>query len=62
MDDRALPRNTNFSNYHKYRVIKDLPNCMKSIIAAWFGKKGGGIQYKLPERIADLKDYLEEVL
>lgn len=60
---RALPRSTDQKNFHRYRVLADIPNVEVGKIAPWFGEEGGGIQYKLPARIRDLIDtgYLEEV-
>lgn len=61
--ERALPRCANISNsnYHVYRVKKDLQGIERSIIAPWFGEKGLGIQYRTPKPIKELKGYLEEV-
>lgn len=60
---RALPRTTNMQNFHRYRITGDIPGVALGKIAPWFGKEGGGIQYKLPARIRDLIDtgYLSEV-
>ena len=52
---RAMSPNSNFSEYHKYKVTKDLP-VRKGIIQAWFGQPGGGIQYKLdPDFVAKMQ-------
>jgi len=61
---RALPRtvDVNASNYHRYRVIKLLDNVEEGLIAPWFGEKGLGIQYRLPDRVKNLLgEFLEEI-
>lgn len=60
-EQRAMPRNTKLSLYTRYRVIKDIESVERSVIAAWFGHPGGGIQYKLPLPIYKLTDFLKEV-
>lgn len=50
---RAMSPNSNFSEYHKYKVTKDLP-VRKGIIQAWFDQPGGGIQYKMNMSIEEL--------
>lgn len=63
-EERALPRSTSTdpSNYHRYRVLKTIKRAEQGIIAAWFGRAGGGIQYKLPASIAKLLgEFLEEL-
>jgi SPP1 gp7 family putative phage head morphogenesis protein len=63
IEERALSRTTDLSNYHVYKVLKEINNVKMGIIAPWFGKKGEGVQYLLPARIIDLLDNLtlEEV-
>ncbi len=34
-------------------VVSDIV-CLKSRTAAWFGQKGGGIQYRLKKRVREL--------
>ena len=60
-EERALPRTTDKNNYHEYVVTKDIERVISGTIAPWFGQKGGGIQYKLPDSIENLKDFLQEV-
>jgi hypothetical protein len=57
---RSLPRAANKDDYHRYLVIKDL-RVLKGETAPWFGEKGGGIQYELPDSVQNLLDYLTEV-
>lgn len=49
-------------NYHKYRIIKDLP-VLSGRTAPWFGQPGGGWQFKTEKDIRTLlkEGYLEEV-
>lgn len=49
-------------NYHRYRIIKDLP-VLSGRTAAWFGQPGGGWQFKTEKDIRSLlrEGYLEEV-
>ena len=62
-EERALPNSTDVDDYHIFRVKNPISNAQKAVIAPWFGQEGGGIQYKLPERIKQLLgQYLEEVL
>ena len=58
--ERALSRTTT-QEYHVYRILKDIENVQEAEVAPWFGQPGGGIQYKLPRKISDLTEYLEEV-
>lgn len=44
---RALPYDTDLSNYHKYEVVKPF-EVEKSIIAPAFDDIGLGIQYRSP--------------
>mgnify|MGYP003590602093 CR=1 FL=1 len=59
--ERALPKGSDSKEYHVYRVKQDIELVLSGQTAAWFGESGGGWQYKLPDRIANLRDYLEEV-
>lgn len=59
--ERALLRDTSPERYHLFEVIKDIENFKEAEVAAWFGQPGGGIQYKLPKKISELKEYLVEV-
>ncbi len=62
---RALPSTTDKNDFHLYVVLRDIEGVEKGKIAPWFGQAGGGIQYKLPERISQLlagkEPFLEEV-
>ena len=44
IEQRALPPWTDFNEYHKYEVIKDL-DFQTSTIAPFYDQPGGGIQY-----------------
>ena len=62
LEMRALPRNSRKDfEYHIYIVIKDLEGVFVGETAPWFEQKGGGVQFKLPDRIKNLKPYLKEV-
>lgn len=64
-EQRALPMTTDESDFHTYVVRRNIEGVEKGLIAPWFGQAGGGIQYKLPDRISNLLDgeepFLEEV-
>ncbi len=62
-EKRALPKNTDKSNYHVYKILKPLP-VLSGKATAWFGEPGGGIQYKTEYSIKWLIDnnYIEEIL
>jgi len=59
--ERSLPPGSKNDEYHVYRVKKDIPGVLSGRTAPWFGQTGGGWQYKLPDKIMNLSDYLEEV-
>ena len=59
--ERALPKNSLNEEYFAYIVKQDIELVLSGRTAAWFGEVGGGWQYKLPDRILNLRDYLEEV-
>ena len=59
--ERSLPPGSKNDEYHVYRVKKDITGVLSGRTAPWFGQTGGGWQYKLPNRIMELSDYLEEV-
>lgn len=59
--ERALPKEAQNKSVHVYRINKDLPGVLSGRTAAWFEQPGGGWQYKLPGRVMDLTEYLEEV-
>lgn len=52
--ERALPKGTDSKPYHRYEVIKEIPHTKKGEAIPWFGEKGGGVQYEIPEHINDL--------
>jgi RHS repeat-associated protein len=60
--ERSLPSSVTGTPV-KYRVIKPIENVQSGKIAPWFGQPGGGIQYKLPKSIEQLKaeKYIEEI-
>ena len=58
---RSLPRTTDVSQYHKYRLKKDML-AEKAIIAPWFGQPGGGVQYKISKEVfAEFDEYLQVI-
>lgn len=59
--ERSLPIESRGDVYHVYRIKKDIEGVLSGRTGAWFEQPGGGWQYKLPNRIMDLSDYLEEV-
>lgn len=64
-EQRALPCTTNEGDFHVYLVERSIDGVEKGKIAPWFGRTGGGIQYKLPDRIINLMNaaqpYLSDV-
>ena len=62
---RSLPRTTNKNDYHIYIVRKPL-KVTAGRVTPWFGEKGGGWQYVLPDKkmVVDLikNNTLEEVI
>ena len=55
-EQRALPSTTNEGDFHVYCVERSIDGVEKGRIAPWFGRLGGGIQYKLPDRIVTLME------
>ncbi len=55
-EQRALPSTTREGDFHVYRVERAIDGVQKGTIAPWFGRTGGGIQYKLPDRIVNLME------
>ena len=55
-EQRALPSTTNEGDFHVYCVERPIDGVQKGKIAPWFGRTGGGIQYKLPDRIVNLME------
>lgn len=53
-EQRALPRTTRESDFHIYIVQREIAGVEKGVVAPWFGRTGGGIQYRLPHRISGL--------
>ena len=53
-EQRALPSTTREGDFHVYLVERAIDNVQKGTIAPWFGRTGGGIQYRLPDRIVNL--------
>lgn len=58
---RSLPDESKKETLHVYRITKDIPGVLSGRTAPWFDQPGGGWQYKLPTKIIDLGDFLEEV-
>ncbi|MEG1159469.1 MAG: TNT domain-containing protein [Acidaminococcaceae bacterium] len=59
-EKRSLPKESINDEYHEYKVKQNIENVLSGRTAAWFEQIGGGWQYKLPDRIVNLSDYLEE--
>ena len=55
-EQRALPSTTREGDFHVYLVERAIDNVQKGKIAPWFGRTGGGIQYRLPDRIVNLME------
>ena len=55
-EQRALPSSTSEGDFHIYIVERSIDGVEKGKIAPWFGRAGGGIQYKLPDRIVTLME------
>ena len=55
-EQRALPSTTSEDDFHVYCVERPIDGVQKGKIAPWFGRTGGGIQYKLPDRIVNLME------
>ena len=55
-EQRSLPSTTNEGDFHVYCVERPINHVQKGKIAPWFGRLGGGIQYKLPDRIVNLME------
>lgn len=55
-EQRALPSTTREGDFHVYRVARAIDGVQQGKIAPWFGRLGGGIQYKLPDRIIHLME------
>ncbi|WP_104025797.1 RHS repeat-associated core domain-containing protein [Vibrio hyugaensis] len=62
-ESRALPSYKDSDPYNVYLVVKPIPNAPRSKILSWFGQRGGGEQYDLPESVKWYLDngYLEKV-
>lgn len=54
VEERAMPRNTDKTQYYEYEVIDEITAAEKSRIAPWFGQKGLVTQYKLPKSVEKL--------
>jgi hypothetical protein len=59
--ERSLPIESRKDTYHTYRIKADIENVLSGRTASWFDQAGGGWQYKLPDRVVNLSEYLEEV-
>ena len=55
-EQRSLPSTTSEGDFHVYCVDRSIDGVQKGKIAPWFGRVGGGIQYKLPDRIVHLME------
>ena len=55
-EQRALPSTTREGDFHVYQVARAIDGVQQGKIAPWFGRLGGGIQYKLPDRIIHLME------
>jgi len=63
-EQRSLGPYTSMSQYHKYKVIKPIPNVQSGKVAAWGSWKGGGTQYLLEYNVNYYLNngYLEEIV
>lgn len=62
IEARALPDTSN-SEHTVFAIRKDIADVLSGISASWFGKVGGGKQYKLPRKtIQLLKEGCMEVI
>lgn len=63
VEKRALPPGGASKSLIKYRVIKPIENVESGKTLPWFDQIGGGIQYRLPKSIDQLKleKYIEEI-
>lgn len=61
-EQRSLPGEESTQEYHKYRVVKDIP-CKEGAVGENFEQSGGGTQYKLDKPVDYYVNngYLEEV-
>ena len=63
-DQRALPPSDVGREYHRYKVLKELPESVtEGRIQPWFEQPGGAVQYKFDRPIKWYVDngYLTEV-
>lgn len=62
-EQRSLPRTTDKSEYHVYKIIKPIDCVEKGIVAPWFNRRGLGIQYKFKNTIKELLEagFMQEV-
>lgn len=62
LEMRALPRGSRKNTeYHIYIITEDLEGVLAGKTAPWFNQKGGGMQFKLPDKIVNLRSHLQEV-
>ena len=61
-DHRAIPPSSLDSPYTQYKVLKPLP-VQSGTAASWFGKPGGGVQYKTEYTVGWLlaKEFIKEL-
>ena len=63
-ENRALPSSYETTKpYFQYEIIKPVPDVPKSNILPWFGQKGTGTQYELPQSVQWYldNDYMKKV-
>lgn len=54
IEERALAKDARIQNeLHRFKLAKDV-ECIKGVIASWFGQAGGGIQYKFSKTVDQL--------
>ncbi len=60
--DRGLPPGNMIEEYHRYKILKPL-EVEAGTAAPWFNQPGGGVQYKLPDTIENLRElgYIEPI-
>ncbi|MDY3868507.1 MAG: TNT domain-containing protein [Pyramidobacter sp.] len=63
IEERAMARTTDLKNFHRYKVLEDIENVSSGVTMPWFDKKGGGLQFLLPDSVQNLigKKMLEEI-
>ena len=53
---RSLAPGTDKKPYHIYEVRNNINNVQSGLAAPWFGERGMGVQYELPDTVSNLKN------